>query len=152
VLLAITTGARRGELLALTWRDLDLEASCAYVCTSKNGDRRTLPLTPAAVTELERHRPKKDAEQLVFRSRRRALEPFHFEAMWREARDRAGLADLRFHDLRHTCASYLAQQGASIIELADVLGHKTLSMVKRYSHLTTASKASLVNRVLGEIR
>jgi integrase len=152
VLLAITTGARRGELLALTWRDVDLKSGCAYVCTSKNDDRRTLPLTPAAVKELGRFRNRKDQDALVFRSRRRAGEPFAFEMVWRAARDRAGIPELRFHDLRHTCASYLAQQGASLLEIADVLGHRDLKMSRRYAHLTVASKASLVNRILGEIR
>ena len=57
---------------------------------------------------------------------------------------KAGLRDFRFHDLRHTCASYLAMNGASPNEIADVLGHKTLSMVKRYAHLSNAHKSSVV--------
>jgi integrase len=150
VLLAITTGARRGELMALTWRDVDLEGARAYVCTTKNGDRRVLPLTPAAIAEL---RPFQGAPAaLVFASPRKTRVAFNFETVWNAARKEARLADFRFHDLRHTCASYLAQDGASLLELADVLGHRTLAMVKRYAHLTVKSKASLVNRVLGEIR
>jgi integrase len=64
----------------------------------------------------------------------------------------ARIENFRFHDCRHSCASYLAQQGASLVELADVLGHKTMAMVRRYSHLSTDSKTTLVNRVLGNLK
>lgn len=150
VLMAVTTGARRGELMALTWRELDLERACAYVSTTKNGDRRVLPLTAAVVTELERF--KGAAGALVFPSPAKPSVSFNFEEAWRLARARARLADFRFHDLRHTCASYLAQNGASLLEIADVMGHRQLSMTKRYAHLTTTSKTNLVNRILGDIR
>jgi integrase len=63
---------------------------------------------------------------------------------WTTACRRAGLTDFRFHDLRHSAASYLAMTGASTIEIAAVLGHKTLAMVKRYSHLTTSHTAQVV--------
>jgi integrase len=75
-----------------------------------------------------------------------------FGSSWRTAIKAAGIRRFRFHDLRHTCASYLAQQGASLLEIADVMGHRQLAMVKRYAHLTTATKARLVNRVLGAIK
>ena len=61
------------------------------------------------------------------------------------------MRDFRFHDTRHCCAS-LAQQGASLLEIADVLGHRQLKMTQRYSHLTTRTKAALINRILGEIQ
>lgn len=57
---------------------------------------------------------------------------------------------MRFHDLRHTNASYLAQQGASLLEIADTLGHKTLAMVKRYSHLAQSHKQSVLERMAKE--
>ncbi len=150
VLMALTTGARRGELMGLRGRDLDLERAVAHVHLTKNGDRKVLPLMPAVVEELRRHRVASDA--LVFASRRRPDLPYTFESVWATALKRAGIKDFRFHDLRHTCASYLAQDGASLLEIADVLGHRQLSVTKRYSHLTTAHKARLVSRVLGEIR
>ena len=61
------------------------------------------------------------------------------------------LVDFRFHDLRHSCASYLAQSGASLLEIADVLGHKQISVTKRYAHLCIEYKSSLINRVMGSI-
>jgi integrase len=75
----------------------------------------------------------------------------NFGRTFEKAMADAKIDDFHFHDLRHSCASYLAQNGATLLEIADVLGHRTLDMVRRYSHLTTGHKAALVNRVLGGI-
>lgn len=149
-LLGITTGARRGELEALRWRDVDLERAEASVHRSKNGDRKVLPLVPAVVEELTRLQGK--PESLVFPSTKRPDRPFNFDPVWAEALRAAGVRNFRFHDLRHSCASYLAQAGAPLLQIAEVLGHRQLSVTKRYSHLTTKHKAELVTRVLGDIR
>ena len=66
------------------------------------------------------------------------------ENAWQAVLKKAGIEDFRFHDLRHTTASYLAMNGASIAEIAEVLGHKTLQMVKRYSHLSEAHTSKVV--------
>ncbi len=150
VLLAITTGARRGELLSLRWADIDIGRARAHICTTKNGEPKVLPLVPAVMEELQRFKCAPSA--LVFCSRLRPKSAFHFESSWKTALKTAKIQKFRFHDLRHTCASYLAQNGASLLEIADVMGHKQLAMTKRYAHLTVGSKASLVNRVLGDIR
>ena len=151
VLMAITTGARRGELLALTWGDVDLERAIAHVKTTKNDHPRALPLVAVVLEELRRFAGARP-EACIFPSRSRLSAPRHFESSWLAALKRAGIRRFRFHDLRHTCASYLAQNGASLLEIADVMGHRQLAMVKRYAHLTTDSKAKLVQRVLGGIK
>jgi integrase len=69
---------------------------------------------------------------------------------WRSALKAAGIENFRFHDLRHTCASYLASQGASRLEIADVLGHRTMAMVKRYSHLAQGHKTTVVEKMARE--
>lgn len=151
VLMALTTGARRSELLGLTWSDIDLERSIAHLADTKNGSPRALPLTPVVVDELKRfaiNRP----EACVFPSRGLLTRPRSFESSWYGALKTARIRHFRFHDLRHSCASMLAQNGASLLEIADVMGHRQLAMVKRYAHLTTDTKAKLVNRVLGGIR
>lgn len=150
VLLAVTTGARKGELLALRWQDLDLDRALAYCQRTKNGDAKALPLVPAVVEELRRFVGSPSVK--VFASNRPTGKAFAFENQWRLALKAAKLRNFRFHDLRHTCASMLAQNGATLLEIGDVLGHRQLQMTKRYSHLTTGHKAALVNRVLGEIR
>jgi integrase len=73
--------------------------------------------------------------------------PLDFQRAWMTALKRAELSDFRFHDLRHTAASYLAMNGAGLREIADILGHKTLAMVQRYSHLTQDHKAAVVERM-----
>jgi integrase len=72
----------------------------------------------------------------------------HFDAHWYTALEAAGISDFHFHDLRHTTASMLAAQGASLLEIADVLGHKTLAMVKRYSHLVVDHKAKVIEKMI----
>ena len=73
--------------------------------------------------------------------------PAYIETAWREALRAAEIDDFRFHDLRHSAASYLAMNGATLAEIASVLGHKTLQMVKRYSHLSDAHVRGVVTRM-----
>lgn len=150
VLIALITGARRGELLALRWRDVDLHAKTAHVARSKNGEQRVLPLTDQVLAELARLRaPHPDA--FVFCSRFDPARQAAIKKAWRTAVELASIEDFRFHDLRHSCASYLAQSGASLLEIADVLGHRQLDVTRRYSHLTVDNKRTLVDRVLGQL-
>jgi len=150
VLLGLTSGGRRGELEGLRWSDIDLDRGEASVARSKNGDRKTLILVPAVLEELARFRGADSA--LVFASKRRPDTAYNSEAAWQAAMKRAGVKRFRFHDLRHSCASALAQSGATLLEIADVLGHRNLSVTKRYSHLTSAHKGALIRRVLGGFR
>jgi integrase len=150
VLMAITTGARRGELLALIWRDLDLERRQAYVRTSKNGEPRVLVLVAPVLAEIARIRSRRP-EDFVFASDKRPGRAMRIERAFREACVQAKIEDFRFHDLRHCCASYLAQNGASLLEIAETLGHKQLQMVRRYAHLSVASKTALADRVFGDM-
>ena len=78
---------------------------------------------------------------------RRPCQPFELRIFWGEAVTEAKLLNFRFHDLRHSCASYLAMNGASLLEIAEVLGHKTMQMVKRYSHLAESHTALVVERM-----
>jgi len=73
--------------------------------------------------------------------------PKNIETIWRKALKQAKVDNFRFHDLRHSAASYLAMNGASLAEIAEVLGHKTLAMVKRYAHLSEAHTASVVEKM-----
>lgn len=150
VLMAITTGARRGELLALRWRDLELERRIASVLTTKNGEPRVLVLVAPVLAEIERIRSRRP-DDFVFGSERRPGRPMRIERAFSNACALARIEAFRFHDLRHTCASYLAQNGASLLEIADTLGHRQLAMVRRYAHLSIESKARLSERVFGQL-
>jgi integrase len=149
VLLAITTGARKGELTKLRWNDIDFERRTAYVSTTKNGQPKVLPLTDSVIKELQLFN--KNDSRLIFESKVKENVAYCFTKPWKKALKDADIKDFRFHDLRHSCASYLAQSGASLLEIADVLGHKQISVTKRYAHLCIEHKSSLINRVMGSI-
>jgi integrase len=152
VLTAITTGARQGELLRLRWADIDMQRRIAYVSQTKNGEPRVLPLVDNVVEELLKHPRPIKSDTLLFGSHRVAGKPFEFRKHWDKAVKDSGVENFHFHDLRHTCASYLAQNGATLLQIADVLGHKQLEVTKRYSHLCIDHKQELVDRVLGEVK
>jgi integrase len=150
VMLAITTGARRSELIGLKWRDVDLKAATATVHETKNGDPRVLPIVGKALTAL-RELKLKTQSAWVFQQPSGFPGPFeNFDDHWYTALKAADLDGFRFHDLRHTCASYLASQGASLLEVADVLGHRSMAMVKRYSHLAQSHKVRAIERMAKE--
>lgn len=143
VVVALSTGARKMEVLGLKWEDVDLQNERAILQDTKNGERRTLNLmgeVKQLIENLYANRRKSDV--YVFPSQD-GKKPFDITRSWKAAVKRAGIKDFRFHDLRHTTASYLAMQGKSSGELAEVLGHKTLQMVKRYAHLSDAHKKML---------
>ena len=149
VLMAITTGARKGELTGLKWSDIDFDRQLAYISTTKNGEPKVLPLTKSAIDELCKFNKKDNS--LVFESEVKSGQAYCFRKPWTKALKEAEIANFTFHSLRHTCASYLAMNGASLLEIADVLGHKQIQMTKRYSHLCVDHKQKLVNNVLGGI-
>jgi integrase len=149
VLLAITTGARKGELTKLRWNDIDFDRRTAYVATTKNGQPKVLPLTDSVIKELQLFDTKDSS--LIFASKIKEEVAYCFTKPWKKVLEDADIKDFRFHDLRHSCASYLAQSGASLLEIADVLGHKQISVTKRYAHLCIEHKSSLINRVMGGI-
>lgn len=151
VLTAMLTGARLGELLSLRWRDVDLQAGIASLAKTKNGDRRTLILLPQVIAALEPFRSV-DRDRYVFGSvRSRYQSPATIDSAFRDAVSRAQLRDFHFHDLRHCCASYMAQAGHPLNVIAEVLGHRKLDMTRRYAHLTTQTKATAMRSALGAI-
>ena len=149
VLMAITTGARKSELLNLTFSDIDFERQTAYVQTSKNGQPRVLPLTNEVLAELNKF--KSQEASLIFNSELKPDRPMCFTKQWKKALVQAEIKDFRYHDLRHSCASLLAQSGASLLEIAEILGHKQIQVTKRYSHLCIDHKTRLINKVMGSL-
>ena len=151
-LMAMKTGARRGELLGLTWRDVDLDAGLATLCATKNGDRRTLVLLPDVVEAL-RPCQSSDLGRYVFGSvKAKYTKPTSIDSAWRDAVARAEVENFKFHDLRHCFASYMAQSGVALHVIADALGHRKLDMTRRYAHLITQTKASAMRSALGDIQ
>lgn len=151
VVLALATGARKQELLSLTWRDVDFPRERLLLLVTKTGERRSVPLTGRALAELRTLATVRRLHTALVFPRHDSAAPIDIRYAWHQAVRQAGLHDVRFHDLRHCCASYLAMHGASLMDIAEVLGHKTLQMVKRYAHLTEAHTAQVVARMTAAI-
>lgn len=148
VVLALSTGARQGEILNLTWQDIDLARGMIILEETKNNERRSIPLQGHALELVKAMKKIRRIDtDLVFPAKRDPSKPLYVRSMWETTVKRAGIEDFRFHDLRHSAASALAMSGASLAEIADVLGHKTLQMVKRYAHLSEQHTAGVVARM-----
>jgi len=148
VVLALSTGARQNEIMSLSWKEVDLTRRALILLATKNGDRRALPLQGhayALVYDMAKRR--RIDTSLLFPSRKNPNKPLAIQNIWHAAVKRADIADFRFHDLRHSTASYLAMNGATLAEIAGVLGHKTLQMVKRYTHFSDQHTSQVVARM-----
>lgn len=128
VRLAIETGMRRGEILGLQWKHVDLQHGTAYLSETKNGDSRTVPLSPEAIRVLAGL--PRSIDGTVF-----PIGESGFVHTFRRACEKAGIAGLTFHDLRHEATSRFFERGLDLMEVASITGHKSLSMLKRYTHL-----------------
>lgn len=138
VLLAIETGMRQAELLGLQWDLVDLEKATARLLDTKNGEDRTVPLSKAAVALLSRRKLEGEGIGSVWPG----ITTEAVKQAFQRARDRAGLEDFHFHDLRHEATSRFFEKGLNMMEAASVTGHKDFRMLKRYTHLD-ASKLAL---------
>lgn len=148
VVLALSTGARLNEVLSLRWGQVDLSAGRIILHDTKNKERRVLPLTGHAREVIrDWSQVRRIDTDLLFPNSRHPDRPIDIRGPWNTAIAKAGITDFRFHDLRHSAASYLAMNGATLAEIAEVLGHKTLQMVKRYAHLSEAHTSKVVARM-----
>lgn len=128
VRLALETGMRQGELLALRWQNIDMDRKAAKLLDTKNGERRDVPLSSTAITVLEAL--PRNLNGMVF-----SIKTMAVVHAFQRACKKAGIEDLRFHDLRHEATSRLFEKGLNPMEVASITGHKTLAMLKRYTHL-----------------
>jgi len=153
VVLALSTGMRQGEILNLRWTDVDLNQGRIILHETKNNERRVLPLLGHAKELLIEHAKIRRLDTDLLFPGRNPQKPFFIRSPWMESLKVAQIEDFRFHDLRHSAASYLAMNGATLAEIAEILGHKTLQMVKRYSHFSTDHVSGVIskldNRIFG---
>lgn len=147
VVLALSTGMRQGEILNLKWSDVDFEKCRVILQETKNGEIRQVAIAGAALELLKQlDKIRRIDTQYLFPGKS-PKQPIDIRSAWETAVKKAEIANFKFHDLRHSCASYLAMNGASLAEIAEVLGHKTLSMVKRYAHLSETHTANVISRM-----
>ncbi len=128
---ALDTGGRRSELLNLDWRYVDMAHGRITFVETKNGEDRSIRLSERAMRVLLALEPKDNGPVFTYNG----IAIKDVKTAFYAARKKAGLEDVRFHDLRHTFASRLVQQGLPLYEVMHMTGHKSLVMVQRYAHL-----------------
>ncbi|WP_047541388.1 tyrosine-type recombinase/integrase [Methylotenera versatilis] len=150
VLLSLTTGGRQSEVMSLRWGQIDLNAGRAMLQagTTKNNDTKVMPLVGEALTLLqERAKVRNLSDDRIFpptpASRKSAF--LHLRKPFTTALSEAAISDFHWHDLRHTCASYLMMNGVSPLEISKILGHRTMAMVSRYAHLAPTRASEISN-------
>ena len=145
VILALSTGMRQAELMGLKWQDVNLKDGFLILHETKNGERRRVPLAGLGCELLREHaKVRRIDTPLLFPGIIHKDKPLNLRPFFKTAREAAEITDFKWHDLRHCCASYLAMNGASLAEIAEILGHKDLSMVKRYAHLSDGHVSNVV--------
>ena len=137
IVVSLACGLRQGELMRLTWRDIDLKGQRLRILRTKTDNPRTVHLPSSAANALKALKASGVVgTKAVFLAE--SGEPLNrgtLRIRWLEIRDAAKLKDFRWHDLRHSCASFLAQNGATLLEIAEVLGHTSTTVTRRYAHL-----------------
>ena len=148
VTVALHTGMRKGEILELTWDRVDFSRGVMLLERTKSGKRREVPMSQAVYDVLSdlAKRPGAPSEGFVFQKAGGAAWgqiTTAFSVALRNAR----ITEFRFHDLRHTCASWLVMDGATLLEVKELLGHKTIDMTLRYAHLAPGRLRDAVSRL-----
>lgn len=146
LVILIHTGMRKGELQNLKWSDVDFDHNLITLAKTKNGKLRHIPMNDAVKQVLLRCRIKKGESTLVF-SGKKPGKSWDFRKPFEIARKRAGLTDICVHTLRHTFASHLCMGGTDLMTVKELLGHSSLSMTERYSHIGDQHKAEAVRKL-----
>ena len=149
VRLLLLTGCRLREIMHLRWEDVDFERSCLHLPDSKTG-RRTVHIGSAALDVLT-HIEREKGNPWVIRGARRGQHLVNPTKPWHRIRERAGLSDVRLHDLRHTYASFGAGAGFSLLLIGKMLGHRNASTTQRYAHLAASPVRQAVEAVGSDI-
>jgi integrase len=147
VVIGLSTGAQKMEILGLRWSDVDLHRACLILHDTKNWDRRVLPLTGYALELIQKHAMTRRTDTTLVFPDSTGRKPLSIRDAWENAVKRAAIENFHFHDLRHSAASYMLMNGASLAEIGEILGHRTPQMTKRYAHLSESYSRSVVARM-----
>lgn len=146
VITALSTGMRRGEILSLKWDNVDLRHGFILLDRTKNGERREIPVNDTLRDVLQGLTRRLDIPYVFFDAM--TGKPYQeVKRSFHSALRRAGIRDFRFHDLRHTFASQLVMAGVDITTVSKLLGHKSLTMTLRYSHLAPSHLTEAVKKI-----
>ena len=144
VVLAIHTGMRRGELLGLRWQNVDFARGLIYVTNTKTGHDREVPMNSLVRETLLELQRAGGEHEYVFTNSKTGINLSEVKRGFTSACRDAEINDLRFHDLRHTTGTRLADAGTDAFAIAEVLGHRSLQTTKRYTHATDLRKMRAV--------
>ena len=153
IMLLFLTGARRNEVTQAEWSYIDWQRSTLFVPKSKNGQSRYIQLNSTAI-ELLKSVSRADGNPYIFPASTTGRPMPHLFFPWDRIRKRAGLTDFRLHDLRHSFASFLVNNGARLYQVQRLLGHTNLRSTQRYSHLSPerlGETAEIVASILKEL-
>lgn len=146
VVFAIYTGMRQGEIINLKWENVDLNRRSVALLQTKTKYPRTIPLSIQAYEVLKQRKRLRNlnVKNVFLNANVWRIEQAKLGKEFRAASKKAGIEDIRFHDLRHTFGSRLAQKGADIFHIAKLMGHRHISTTMRYLHHTDNSLANVV--------
>jgi integrase len=148
VIIAINTGMRKREILDLKWTDIDFQRRIIFLHNTKNGETREVPMNQNAINALlsvDKHKN----SAFIFINGKNGKTYYNIRKCFLTALEKSAIKDFRFHDLRHTCASHLVMNGIDLNTVRELLGHKSLEMTLRYSHLSQNHKRKAVE-ILGQ--
>ncbi len=147
VVLALSSGMRAGEIMHLTWEDVDFVEEVIRLRTSKNGEPRIVPLRGYAqilLADLRSKAGNPSEKALLFPSPNESTRPYDIRSAWEAALKRAKIEDFHLHDTRHVTATTLRKQGKDLYEIGALLGHKDARSTARYTHIQTERKTKMV--------
>jgi integrase len=147
----LETGLRKSNVTGLQWSQVDLRRRCAWIHPDQAKGRKAIavPLSAAAVLVLREQMEKHPV--YVFSYRANPIKQLNTKA-WRKALERAGIEDFRWHDLRHTWASWHVQAGTPLHVLQELGGWESVEMVRRYAHLSSDHLVEYVDRMSGSLK
>jgi integrase len=145
-LIALSCGMRKGKVSYLRWIDVDFSRGLLMIGKDKNGYPIHTPLPEAVMMIMASYR--EVGSGFIFPSTTNLASPFDFKKKWNRARKMAEIENFKWHDLRHDTASTLARDGRTLLEIAEILGHKSLQSTKRYAHLSTGHKSRILSETM----
>ena len=147
VLIAVFAGGRYSEILKLEVKNIDTENNMLLFTETKNGESRGVPIYDRVMQHIVEYLQKHDITSGYIFYNKNKNKPYYIKGALEKIIKDANIENFRIHDLRHTYASYLAQNGATLLEIADLMGHKNLNQVQIYAHLTKKTTAKIVRKM-----
>jgi len=141
VIFAIETAMRLGEIINLKWSDVNITHRFAIINETKNGEMRKIPLSNTSIDTLKTLTKRLGSDKVFWRWKSVSS----FESSWQRVVLKSGIENFRFHDLRHEATSRLFEMNLNMMEVSTITGHKTLQMLKRYTHLSIDKITKKIN-------